>query len=97
MSDMSQVQILGASTQKVPLGNKSLSVTPEERSAEFVAVSGPESETTSAVVMLVSAYALFWVILLAFVWLTWRRQQQLVERLQVIESQLAKQNSGGYK
>ena len=97
MSDNSQVQGLGTADQKARLNHKALSATPEERSAEFVAVSGPEGETTSATVMLVAAYALFWVILLGFIWITWRRQQQLKERLLVIESRVAKLNAGGQK
>jgi CcmD family protein len=40
--------------------------------------------------MLVTAYVVFWLLLLGFVWLTWRRQQRLANRLGQLESQIAK-------
>ena len=67
------------------------------RSSEFVAVSGAQAETTSATTMLVTAYSLFWLLLLAFVWMTWRRQQSLSDRLRQIESRVATQNDGDPK
>jgi CcmD family protein len=47
--------------------------------------------------MLVTAYSLFWLLLLVFVWMTWRRQQKLTSRLRQLESQLAKLNAGDLK
>lgn len=97
MSDVSQGPGLGPSTQSSPINSRTLPSAPEGRSSEFVAVSGAESETTSATVMLVTAYALFWAILLVFVWMTWRRQQRLADRLRQLESRVASLDTGDKK
>ncbi len=47
--------------------------------------------------MLVTAYALFWAILLVFVWMTWRRQQRLADRLRQLESRVASLDTGDKK
>jgi CcmD family protein len=57
---------------------------PDERSTEFVAVEGGQ-ESTSAEALLVSAYAVMWVLLLAFVFFTFRRQQAVESRLAELE------------
>ncbi len=60
-----------------------------ERSTEFVPVTGG-AETTSAEVLVVSAYVLMWALLLAFVALGWRRQHQLSQRITELERSLQK-------
>ena len=94
MNDISQDPGLGPDLRKPGLDPQSVPAAPESRAAQFVPVSGPEQETTSATTMLVTAYVLFWLMLLAFVWLTWRRQERLSHRLAQLESQLAKLNPG---
>lgn len=54
---------------------------------EFVPAEGG-GDTTDAGVMLGAAYIVFWVILFAFVALTWRRQMALTARLGRIERAL---------
>lgn len=60
---------------------------PEDRKTEFVAVSGGR-ESTSAEVLLVSAYAIMWIFLLVFLWLGWRRASQLRLKLERLENAL---------
>ena len=89
MSDVSQDPGLGPGLQQAPINSHSMPATPEARASEFVAVSGAVSENTSATTMLVTAYALFWLLLLGFIWLTWRRQQNLASRLRGVESRIS--------
>lgn len=89
MSDVSQDPGLGPGLQRSPVNSHAITATPQGRASEFVAVSGAESETTSATTMLVTAYALFWLLLLGFIWLTWKRQQNLASRVQGIESKIS--------
>jgi hypothetical protein len=61
---------------------------PEDRKTEFVAVTGGR-ESTSAEVLLVSAYGIMWIFLLGFLWLGWRRASQLRQKLDQLERALA--------
>lgn len=97
MSDISQDPGLGPDIRKPGVDPHSVPASPESRSAQFVPVSGPEQETTSATTMLVTAYVLFWLLLLAFVWITWRRQERLSHRLGQVESQINKLTPGDQK
>ena len=63
--------------------------TPEDRATEFVAVEGG-GETTSAEALLVTPYVVMWGLLLAFVWLTWRRQQRVETRVVDLERALSR-------
>lgn len=71
-------------------------VVPEDRSTEFVPVSGGE-ETTSAEALLIAAYLLMWAFVFGFVALTIKRQKKLDQRLGDVESELARldQVAGG--
>lgn len=62
--------------------------------SEFVPTTGG-GETTSAGAMLVAAYVLFWMILLAFIASGWRKQRQLSERLDQVEKSLLKGDISG--
>ena len=62
--------------------------------SEFIPTTGGE-ETTSASAMLVAAYVLFWMIVLAFIALGWRKQRRLSERLDHIEKSLLKGDTSG--
>ncbi len=66
--------------------------TPEDRSTQFVAVEGG-GDTTSAEALLVSAYVIMWALLLGFVWLTWRRQQKMENRVTDLERALGETRS----
>ncbi len=90
MNDISSDPGLGPDVRRPTVEPNSVSASPETRSAQFVPVSGPDQESTNATTMLVAAYVLFWLLLLAFVWLTWRRQQQIARRLRQVESQVAR-------
>jgi hypothetical protein len=62
-------------------------LTPEERSTEFVPVEGG-TEGTSAEHLLVAAYLLMWAALVSFIWLTWRRQSRIEARLSELDGAL---------
>lgn len=66
---------------------------PEDRSTEFVAVSGGGKETTSAGTLLVAAYVVMWALLLGFLYVGWRRGQQLAARLDAVEKALDRHES----
>jgi hypothetical protein len=63
---------------------------PTDRSGQFVAVTGPESEQVSASAMVVAAYGLFWLIAFGFVYITYRSQVRLAARLAALEQKLPK-------
>jgi CcmD family protein len=58
---------------------------PEDRSTEFVAVQGG-NDGTSAEGLLVTAYLVMWAALLAFIFMTWRKQGSLEERIAKLET-----------
>jgi CcmD family protein len=62
---------------------------PEGRSTSFQPVTG-EAEHYSGETLLVSAYALIWVILLSWVALVWRKQSALDARIDDLEREIAK-------
>jgi hypothetical protein len=57
---------------------------PDDRATSFQAVQG-EAEHYSGETLLVSAYAVLWVIVLAWVALVWRKQAALAVRLDDLE------------
>jgi hypothetical protein len=57
---------------------------PDDRATSFQAVQG-EAEHYSGETLLVSAYAVLWVIVLAWVALVWRKQAALTLRLDDLE------------
>lgn len=69
--------------------------TPQDRSQQFVAVTGGQ-DTTSAETLLVVAYIGMWLAIFAFVWLTRKKQSSLDGRLDTLEKALARaEKSGG--
>lgn len=63
------------------------SSTPGDRATTFQAVeSGGETRSGSA--LLVEAYAVLWVILMAWLWISWRKQAALHGRLAELERAL---------
>jgi hypothetical protein len=62
----------------------SASTSPDDRATSFQAVKG-EPEHYSGETLLVSAYAVLWVIVLAWVALVWRKQAALALRLDDLE------------
>jgi hypothetical protein len=68
-------------TQVTPPGSA------EDRSQEFVAVEGG-AEATSAEALVVAAYGIMWVLLLGFMWLTWRRQREIDDKVTRLASQV---------
>jgi hypothetical protein len=62
----------------------SASTSPDDRATTFQAVKG-EPEHYSGETLLVSAYAILWVIVLAWVALAWRKQAGLSTRLDDLE------------
>lgn len=63
----------------------------QERATEFRPIEGGAS-THSGTVLLVEAYAAIWVILFAFLWMTFRRQRQLDSRIAELERAIAKRD-----
>jgi hypothetical protein len=66
---------------------------PGERSTEFRAVEGG-TEMVSGGTLLVEAYAALWLILLAFLLVSWRRQARIDSRIDELEKAVAR---GGAK
>jgi hypothetical protein len=66
--------------------------TPESRSQEFVPVTGGPTETSSAEALLITAYVLMWVILMAFLFVTFRRQAAVDKRMGELERSLGKRS-----
>lgn len=67
-------------------------VTVADRSQEFVPVEGSQ-ETSSAGGLLVAAYALMWVLVFAFIWLTSKRLKNMSGRIEELESALRQADS----
>ena len=63
--------------------------TPDERSTSFQAVQG-EAEHYSGETLLVSAYAIIWVIVFGWVAFVWRKQNALDTRLDDLEREIDK-------
>jgi hypothetical protein len=66
--------------------------TAEERSQEFRPVTGGATETSSAEGLLITAYVLMWAILMAFLFVTFRRQVAVDKRLGELERALPKRS-----
>jgi len=66
--------------------------TPESRSQEFVPVTGGPTETSSAEALLITAYVLMWAILMAFLFVTFRRQAAVDKRMSELERSLSKRS-----
>ncbi len=63
---------------------------PSDRATEFQAVQGNAGEQYSGGALLVSAYAILWIILFAWLALVWRKQRALDGRLADLERVLDK-------
>ena len=64
--------------------------TPNDRATEFQAVQGNAGEQYSGTTLLVSAYAVLWIVLFAWIALVWRKQRDLDGRLADLERVLDK-------
>lgn len=60
----------------------------EERSSAFQAVEGGP-EMTSGETLLVQAYGIVWLVVFAFLWVSWRRQARIDTRVGELEKRLA--------
>jgi hypothetical protein len=65
---------------------------PESRSQEFVPVTGGPTETSSAEGLLIAAYVLMWAILMGFLFVTFRRQAAVDQRISDLERSLSKRS-----
>jgi hypothetical protein len=70
-------------------GAQAKSADPPQRSTEFQAVEGG-AEMVSGGTLLVEAYCALWLILLAFLLVSWRRQGQIDQRVDELEKALAR-------
>jgi len=77
---VSQAESASPETSAAP----SSSTSPDDRATSFQAVKG-EPEHYSGETLLVSAYAVLWVIILVWVALVWRKQAALTTRLDDLE------------
>lgn len=64
--------------------------TPNDRATTFQAVEGNQTEQYSGATLLVSAYAILWVVVFVWVALVWRKQSALDARLGELERVLDK-------
>lgn len=67
---------------------------PNQRATEFQPVTGGE-ETTSGEALLIAAYVIMWLLVLLFVWSSWRKQLALGERLARLEQALSQPSNRG--
>jgi hypothetical protein len=67
---------------------------PGQRESDFRAVQGGE-ETLNGGTLLIEAYAVLWVILFGFVWISWRRQVSIDARVAELERSLSTVPRGG--
>jgi|HubBroStandDraft_2_1064218.scaffolds.fasta_scaffold06316_8 hypothetical protein len=64
--------------------------TPDDRATTFQPVTGTQPEHYSGEALLVSAYAILWMILIAWIALVWRKQSTLGARLADLEREIDK-------
>jgi CcmD family protein len=70
---------------------------PDDRATEFQAVQGNPSEQYSGATLLVTAYAVLWVVIFGWIALVWRKQRALDARLADLERVLDKAAAEGEK
>lgn len=63
---------------------------PSDRATSFQAVQGNGTEQYSGGVLLVTAYAVLWIVMFAWVALVWRKQRTLDSRLADLEGVIQK-------
>jgi hypothetical protein len=63
---------------------------PSDRATTFQPLQGPQAEHYSGEVLLVSAYAILWVILISWIALVWRKESVLGARLADLEREIDK-------
>ena len=63
---------------------------PSDRSTSFEAAQGSQPEHYNGEVLLVTAYAIVWVLVLAWVALLWRKQSALFARVTDLEREIEK-------
>jgi len=59
---------------------------PDNRATDFKPVEGAAAEQYSGGKLMVEAYAAIWLILLAWIYLLWRKQASLAQRLDGLEA-----------
>ena len=83
-----------AAAPEAPGGLTQPSASPDGRSTSFQPVEGP-TQHYSGEGLLVTGYALLWVILLAWVALVWRKQRGLDGRIDDLEREIDRATAGG--
>ncbi len=73
------------------------SQTPNDRATTFQAVQGNAGEQYSGTTLLVTAYAVLWIVLFAWIALVWRKQRALAARLDDLEHVLDKAAADPYR
>ena len=71
--------------------------TPSDRSTSFQPVQGNAGEQYSGATLLVTAYAVLWVLLFAWIALVWRKQSGIAARLGELERAIDKAAAGASK
>jgi CcmD family protein len=71
--------------------------TPNDRATTFQPVQGNAGEQYSGTTLLVSAYAVLWIVLFAWIAIVWRKQSGLASRLGDLERVLDKAAAAGAK
>jgi CcmD family protein len=74
-----------------------LQQTPDDRATDFQAVQGNPTEQYSGATLLVTAYAVLWVVIFAWIGMVWRKQRALDARLADLERVLDKAAAEGQK
>jgi hypothetical protein len=71
--------------------------TPSDRATSFQPVQGNAGEQYSGTALLVTAYAVLWVLLFAWIALVWRKQSGIAARLGELERVIDKAGAGAGK
>jgi len=64
--------------------------TADDRATDFEAVTGETGEHYSGYTLMVTAYGLIWAIMMAWIFLLWRKQASLNTRLDGLESAIGR-------
>ena len=72
----------------------SQSPTALDPTSEFKPVE-PGGETTSGATLLIEAYALMWLVVFVFIWMSWRRQKSIDQRIDDLRAAIAKARAEG--
>jgi len=76
--------------QTKPAASAPVAASADDRATDFEAVTGETGEHYSGYSLMVTAYGLIWAIMMAWIFLLWRKQANLNTRLDGLESAIGR-------